>query len=95
MGRELAARREAFFLQVVVLVLDVADLAAGQVELALVVGHAFDVVGRQGTGVVQDAPDQRRLPVVDTADGGQAQELAVAVVAAGRGGLDGGCGHQK
>ena len=58
-----------------------------QVELALVVGHAFDVVGRQGNRCRAGCARSASTSVVDTADGGQAQELAVAVVAAGRGGL--------
>jgi len=48
---------------------------AREVELAVAPAQVVELVGEDRLGVVEQAPDQRRLAVVDRARRGEAQEV--------------------
>src|SRR5713226_6802692 len=54
------------------------DRPRGAVEAALL--HRSELIFVDGLGIVQEAPDQSRLAVIDAPRGGEAQELRVQVL---------------
>jgi len=47
----------------------------GEVELAVAPAQVVELVGEDRLGVVEQAPDERRLAVVDRPRGGEAQQV--------------------